>query len=158
MHVPYLVDVRVLMISIPGNRPRFQDIEKLFQNRSVSEIQKTKGSTYPIASDILAAHMDPEYPSDHDIRVTNKMRAKHVIAMRLIRDSNNRMDAALEGYRGISNTGGAYEHRFRFRDVPFFKLVAPGLEGGRVDIVAQSVGRHVPDELVGLDAVHDGVF
>jgi hypothetical protein len=59
MHVPYLVDVRVLMISIPGNRPRLQDIEKLFQNWSVSEIQKTKGSTYPIASDILAAHMDP---------------------------------------------------------------------------------------------------
>ena len=67
MHVPYLVDVRVLMISIPGNRPRFQDIEKLFQNWSVSEIQETKGSTYSIAGDILAAHMDPEYPSDHDI-------------------------------------------------------------------------------------------
>lgn len=141
MHVPYLVDVRVLMISIPGNRRRFQDIEKLFQN-----------------CDILAAHMDPEYPSDHDIRVTNKMRAKHVIAMCLIRDPNNRMDAALEGDRGISNAGGTYEHRFRFRDVPFFKLVAPGLESGRVDIFAQSVGRHVPDELVGLDAVHDGVF
>jgi len=158
MHIPYLVDVCVLMISIPGNRRRFQDIEKLFQNWSVLEIQKTKGSTYPIASDILAANMDPQYPSDHDIRVTNKMQAKHVIAMRLIRDSNNRMDAALEGDRGISNAGGTYEHRFCFRDVPFFKLVAPGLEGGRVDIVAQSVGSHVPDELVGLDAVHDGVF
>ena len=67
MHVPYLVDVRVLMISIPGNRRRFQDIEKLFRNWSVSEIQKMKGSTYTIASDILAAHMDPEYPSNHDI-------------------------------------------------------------------------------------------
>ena len=158
MHVPYLVDVSVLMISIPRNRRRFQDIEKLFQNWLVLEIQKTKGSTYPIASDILATHMDPEYPSDHDIGVTNKMRAKHVIAMRLIRDSYNRMDAALEGDRGLSNAGGTHEHRFRFRDVPFFKLVAPGLEGGRVDILAQSIGRHVPDELVGLDAVHDGVF
>lgn len=77
--------------------------------------------------------------------------------MVLIRDAHHAMHAALKGNWRVSHARRPYKARGGLDDLVLFKLIAPGLEGGPVHGFAEVVADHVPDKLVGLGDVADGV-
>jgi hypothetical protein len=60
--------------------------------------------TYSVSCYVLSLDVDTDHTTDDNIGISDKMRAGHVVAMRLISNPNDAVDSTFERDRRICDT------------------------------------------------------